>query len=59
MDITRSFQHIVGFSSEPTIIHSVNTNGIKNNSITQRDIEFSMGILGLSQYVAKGKTART
>ena len=53
------FQHVAGFLLDSTITHSNNTNGIKNNSITQRDLELSTDILGPSRYISQGKTTRT
>ena len=52
------FQHVESFLLDSTITHSVNTNEIKNNSITQRDLELSTDILELSRYVSQGKITR-
>ena len=58
-NIIYRFQHIDEFLLNSTMIHSINTNGIKNNSITQRDIELSLEMLGPNKYTAKGKTTHT
>ena len=58
-DAVRRFQQIAGFPSDATIIHSVNTNSVKNSPFTQRDVEISKAMLGPSIYAAKGKTTRT
>ena len=51
-DIVRHFQHVAGIPSDATIIHSVNTNAIKNNPITRRDIVLTQDMLGRSKYAA-------
>lgn len=38
---------------------SVDSNGIKNNPITQRDTDLPHEMLGLSKYASKGNTTRT
>ena len=47
------------FPSDSTILHSVNTNGVKNNTITQRDVQLSATMLGPSKHALKGKTTRS
>jgi len=58
-NVVKRFQHVAGFPADFTLIYSVNTNSIKNNPITQRDIELSLEMLGPSRYIAQGKTTKT
>ena len=55
-DRIRRLQHVAGCPSDDTLVYSVLTNGIKNNPISQRDIEMCKDMLGRSKYLAKGKT---
>ena len=58
-NIVRRFQHVAGFPSNSILSHSVNTNGVKDNPITQRDAGMTHEMLGPSRYVSQGKPNRT
>ena len=51
-DILHRFQHIVGFPSYETIVYSIITNKICNNSIIKRDLNLALEMLSLSKYIA-------
>ena len=57
-DKVRRLQHVSGHPAEGTMAHSVKTNGIKNNPITQRDLKVTEDMLGKCEYALKGKTVR-
>ena len=57
-DLVRRFQHALSFPSDSTIIHSANTNGVKNSPITQREAKLSAEMLGLNKHSFKDKIAR-
>ena len=58
-DTVRRFQYVAVFPSNSTIIRSLNTNGIKNSPISQRDTEISQEILGPSRHACQGKSTCT
>ena len=53
------FQHVAGHPSDSTMIYAAATNSIKNNPITQRDVEVALEMLGKSEHALQGKTTRT
>ena len=57
-ELVRRFQHVAGVPSDETIIHSVNTNGIRNNPLTKRDALIAYEMVGRSEHAAQGKTKR-
>ena len=57
-ELMRRFQHVAGVPADTTLIHLANTNGIRNNPITKRDILIAHEMLERSKYAAKGKMNR-
>ena len=55
-DAVRSFQQVVEFPSNKTVVHSLVTNGVKRKPTTIRDVQISMEMLGPRKFSAKGKT---
>ena len=45
-----------GFPSDKTLIYFFETNGIKNNLLTKRDMEICNKILARSKYASQEKT---
>ena len=54
----RHFQHVAGFPSNETIMHSSNAKDIENIPITRRDVILTKEMLGSRKYAMKGNTTR-
>ena len=57
-DRVRRFQNASAFPDNSILMHSCSKNGVKNNSITKRDVDVSIGMLGPSECTQKGKSSR-
>ena len=58
-DRTRRLQYVSGHPSDKTLGYAADTNGLKNNKVTRRDVILARDMLGVSKHAMAGKRTRT
>ena len=56
---TRRLQYVSGHPSDETLSYASDTNGLKNNKVTRRDVRLARDMLGISEHAMAGKRTRT